>query len=205
MEKGGRTSGRMAPWTIHKQRWRLVSESKHALIKTLSSCPITSFQQMRGESSSFLDPRSGAGAYWTERACGGVEKACLFMHPPYNGGTGFSTAVFDDIELPTGAPVALRCAIGKADGSTPGDGILFRVIVVDAQGQETVVAEKIHTQHAWAPLTVDLGRWSGQSIRLKLIADAGPRDDPGGDWACWADLRLETLQPVVETVVEPAP
>ena len=90
-----------------------------------------------------------------------------------------------------------RCEVGKADGSDPGDGVLFRVIVVDETGTETVVAERQWMEHAWTPLEADLTRWSGQQIRLKLVCDVGPADNSSGDWGCWANLRVESRDPVL--------
>jgi hypothetical protein len=96
-----------------------------------------------------------------------------------------------------------RCDVGKADGSDPGDGILFRVAVVEPDGRETIVAEKTWIRHAWTPLEADLSRWDGRKIRLKLIADVGAADNSAGDWACWSQLRFESREPaLVESVHE---
>ena len=47
------------------------------------------------------------------------------MHPPWQGGTGYSYALYDPCELPAGTPAAFRASVGKANGSDPGDGILY--------------------------------------------------------------------------------
>lgn len=86
--------------------------------------------------------------------------------------------------------------MGKGNGSDPGDGILYKLAVIDSAGVETIVTQTTVLQHEWKPLEADLSPWAGQSIRLKLMADAGSRDDSTGDWAGWAEMRLETLQPV---------
>jgi hypothetical protein len=142
-----------------------------------------------------LDGTSGALAHAEAMACGEVTRRGLFMHPPYQKGVGYAFALYDTVTLPRESRAAFRCAIGKRDGSDPGDGILFRVAVVTPDGRETVAAEKHWREHAWTPLEADLSRWAGESIQLKLIADVGAADNSGGDWACWADLRLETLRP----------
>ena len=123
------------------------------------------------------------------------------MHPPYRGGVGYSYAQFGPNDLPGEPRAALRCQIGKADGSDPGDGILFRIAVVDSSGRQTMVAEKSWIQHAWTPLEADLSRWAGRKIKLKLIADVGPHDNSSGDWACWSELRVESREPELQTTL----
>jgi len=149
--------------------------------------------------------KTGAHAHWTDYACGGVTRRCVFMHPPYMGGVGYTFAVFEPVDLPKAWPTAFRCLIGKGDGSDPGDGILFRIAVVDAKGKETIVAEKQWIKHAWTPLEADLSRWTGQRVQIKLIADVGPKDNSSGDWAAWAELKLESLRPVLTASIHDAP
>jgi hypothetical protein len=142
-----------------------------------------------GTSSALVQPRM--------IRCGGVERKGIFMHPPYQGGVGYSFALYETVVLPTNAPLVFRARVGKEDGSDRGDGILYKLVVVDAQHIETIVKQTKVTQHQWLPLEADLSRWQGQSIQLKLIADVGEQDNPGGDWAGWADMRIETRDPVL--------
>jgi hypothetical protein len=148
-----------------------------------------------------LGEASGAQVARRESTCGGVSQRGIFMHPPYRGGVGYSYAQFGPIDLPGEPRAALRCQIGKADGSDPGDGILFRIAVVDSSGLQTIVAEKSWIQHAWTPLEADLSRWAGRKIKLKLIADVGPHDNSSGDWACWSELRVESREPELQTTL----
>jgi hypothetical protein len=138
-------------------------------------------------------------------SCGNVTKPGLFMHPPYRGGVGYAFAVFEPIDLPGIVPAVFRCEIGKRDGSDPGDGILFRVAVVDDDRAETVVAEQQWIQHAWTPLAADLSPWAGQRVRIKLIADVGPSDNSSGDWACWSGMSIESARPVLTASVHDQP
>jgi hypothetical protein len=124
------------------------------------------------------------------------------MHPPYVGGVGYTFAIYEPIKLPRAPLAAFRCDIGKMDGSDRGDGILFRLAVVDSGGRETVVAEKQWAEHAWTPLTADLSRWAGQSVRFKLISDVGPADNSIGDWSCWANMRVESREPAMQVTVQ---
>ncbi|MEN6546592.1 MAG: hypothetical protein ABFE07_11155, partial [Armatimonadia bacterium] len=127
---------------------------------------------------------------------GGVGKQALFMHPPWQDGTGYVFAVYEAMTLPN-QPLAFRALVGKADGSYLGDGILYKLAVTDPSGKDTIVAEKTVLTHEWTPLEADLSKWAGQKVRIKMISDVGPKDDSSGDWACWADMRLETLQPTL--------
>lgn len=140
---------------------------------------------------------SGAGVHAQTLECGEVSKTGLFMHPPYQGGVGYAFAVYDAFEMPATNPATFRASVGKGNGSDPGDGILYKVAVLDASGAETVVAQRTVQKHEWLPIEADLSRWAGQRIRIKLIADVGPADDSGGDWSAWANMRLETSQPVL--------
>lgn len=139
-----------------------------------------------------------------EETCGGEARTGLFMHPPYDGGVGYAFARFDGISLPAAPPAAFRTAIGKADGSDVGDGILFRVLVIDPAGKETLLAERSWKEHVWVELEGDLAPWAGQTVSLKLVADVGPADNSTGDWACWADMRIESCQPQLLTTVHDA-
>jgi hypothetical protein len=127
-----------------------------------------------------------------EAACGGVDRPSLFMHPPYKGATGYTFALYESVTLPAAQPLVFRAWVGKADGSDPGDGIQYKLVVLDARGTETVVAEQLVTRHAWHPIEANLGRWAGQTIKLKLISDVGPKDNSSGDWACWSGMRFES-------------
>jgi hypothetical protein len=149
-----------------------------------------------------LVPDNSAQVARRNSTCGEVTEPSLFMHPPYRGGTGYSFALFGPIDLPAEPRAALRCKIGKADGSDPGDGIFFRIAVIDATGRRTFAAEKTWINHSWTPLEADLSAWAGQKVTIQLIADVGPRDNSSGDWSCWTGMRLESLGPELRTTVE---
>ncbi|MFZ2642461.1 MAG: hypothetical protein WA117_15810 [Verrucomicrobiia bacterium] len=197
----------------HEQKWWLLTEES---IESVVAMPekYETGQCFRNGSPTGLDGKSGANVHPDVRmTCGNETKPGLFMHPPYQGGTGVAFALYDPVTLPR-KPAAFRCDIGKRDGSDRGDGVLFRVAVVETGGKETLVAEKQWAEHAWAPLEADLSRWAGRTIRVKLISDVGPANNSSGDWACWANPRIENREPVLKTTLhdhaaqlrhEPAP
>ena len=177
--------------------------------ESLNSLPAhwTGGMALRGQKETADFGASGATVHPQAIDCGEVTKPGLFMHPPWQGGTGYSFALYDPCRLPVGVPAAFRASVGKANGSDAGDGILYTAVMLDASGSESVVAQTTVRQHEWQPIEADLSRWAGQTIRLKLIADVGPNDDSSGDWSAWADMRIETLRPVLhrqrETNLDP--
>ncbi len=188
----------------HRQTWWIKSESS---VVALGDLPreMETGQCLRGEAEKPFDDVTRAYSIWSQRTCGEKTRDSLFMHPPYVQGVGYTYALFPPLDLPEKPRAAFRCYVGKADGSDPGDGILFRVVVVDEAGSETGVASQSWIRHAWTPLCADLGRWAGQRVRLKLIADVGPGDNPSGDWACWSDLHIESARPTLVTTIHEKP
>ncbi len=166
---------------------------------TLAPLPAkwTAGMAMRGRQETSDFGSSGAGVRSQLIECGEVGKQGLFMHPPWQAGTGYSFALYEPVALPTDPPAAFRASVGKANGSDPGDGILYKLAVIDTAGNETLVAETTVLTHEWKPIEADLSRWAGKSVRLKLIADAGRKDDSTGDWAGWGDMRIESLGAVL--------
>jgi len=137
-----------------------------------------------------------------ERRSGGEQKRGLTAHPPYIGATGYVFATWEPVTLPAQPRAALRALVGKGDGSDLGDGILYRLAVIDAAGTETVIADLVVPDHEWLAIEGDLSPWAGQTIRPKLIVDPGVDDNTSGDWACAADIRIETLAPTLVRVLE---
>lgn len=181
-----------------QKTWRLTSKMESVVAAKLPETPRRTGQCLRGQAEEAVKDRSGAAVYKCDRSCGNVLKKCLFMHPPYQGGAGYAFAVFAPIELPAAPAAKFCCQVGKADGSNRADGVLFRVVVIDAEGKETVAAEKQWREHAWTPLAADLSAWAGQTIQVKLIADCGPADDTTGDWSCWAEMGIKSAVPVLQ-------
>jgi len=185
----------------HEQEWMLKGLRERIDVAAVPA-KFTSGQCLRGQGETGLDGASGALAHPATMDCGGVSRRGLFMHPPYMTGIGYAFALYDPVHLPREPHAAFRCNIGKRDGSDRGDGILLRVAVVTEDGQESTVAEKHWADYAWTPLEADLSRWAGQTVRLKLIADVGRANDSTGDWACWADMKFESLRPELTLSLE---
>ncbi|MBI5834141.1 MAG: hypothetical protein HZB16_17740, partial [Armatimonadetes bacterium] len=122
----------------------------------------------------------------------GADELMFFMHPPYQGGVGYSFALLPPVALPADTPQSLQAVVGKADGSDLGDGIWYYVAVVEPDGKETRVASANVTRHEWRPIEANLAPWAGRTVRLKLITDVGPNDNSSGDWGAWGRTRLRS-------------
>lgn len=157
--------------------------------------PVQTGMRLRGEeeTADFGGTRGTIGP--GQGACGLVAKKGLTAHPPWVGGTGYVFATWEPLTLPADEPQAFRALVGKRDGSDAGDGILYKLAVIDEAGTENVIAEQVVTEHEWLPVEGNLAPWVGETVRPKLIVDAGSDDNNSGDWACAAEIRIETLKP----------
>lgn len=189
---------------VLQRRWWLKWEAATRVLAELA-VEAKAGQRLRAGDETGLVADSGAQASTAEMRCGGVTKPGLFMHPPYRGAVGYAFALFAPQHLPADVPAVFRCQIGKREGSDAGDGILFRVAVVSEDGEQTVVAERQWIAHAWTPLEADLSPWAGRQVQIKLIADVGPQDNSSGDWACWAEMRIESARPVLSASLHDEP
>ncbi len=123
----------------------------------------------------------------------------------YHGGVGYTFAIYDPIRVPVDMPAAFRASVGKGDGSDRGDGILYKIAIVDEEGNQTVAATRVVIEHEWADIEADLTPWAGQDVRIKIISDVGEDDNSSGDWAAWADMRIDALRPQLVRRLETGP
>lgn len=119
--------------------------------------------------------------------CGGERRDGLAVHPPYrDGATGAAFACY--LLTPDAGFATFRAKVGKADGTTPGDGILFKVAVKDGEAPLRVLSEVRVTGHEWKDISADLSQCAGRKVSLYLLSDPG--GNTYGDGGGWADLRL---------------
>ena len=107
------------------------------------------------------------------------------MHPPYQGGKGYSFACFK-VTISADAP-KLKGYLGKGDGSDPGDGIVYQVWV-EENGTRKKLMEELVTKHEWKEFETSLVPYIGKRISLYLVTDCG--GNTSGDWGMWGDLQL---------------
>lgn len=144
------------------------------------------------------DPTSSAHVTigWMTR---GDNRAVIQMHPPWKPGGG---TVFCDylLKLPDTKPLKLTFANAIRDNTAmepPSDGVLFRVWVAHGTGaqQPELLYEKFTDAKVWVPGEVDLSRYAGQTILLRLESHPGPNKDTTCDSCFWAEPMVVAGQP----------
>lgn len=179
-----------------RQEYGLWSRLETKLLQTLSA-PSASGIALRGKTE--VEDFSGTGALAEKRpsTCADITRHGWFVHPPYLAGVGYTWLRFGPLVLPRRPEgVALRTWVGKANDSDWGDGLEYRVVVMETTGRRTVAGRTRVTRHEWSPMEADLSPWAGQTVMLQLETDVGPQNNSSGDWGCWAEWRLETLRPL---------
>ena len=178
----------------HRSEVRLRVDEIQPVIEQLTNAVTTWGIARRGQKD-MPDPGGTGALYYTgDLPVGGVARRGIFMHPPYIGGVGYTWAELKPIKLP-GAPCVFHTYIGLRDGGNPSDGVLFRVELIDEQGAVHRLAEGTGVQGAWRELTADLSAFAGQTIRLRLVADVGAKDDSTADWASWGEPTIKAASP----------
>jgi hypothetical protein len=123
---------------------------------------------------------------------GGVTKRAILVKEPSR--LVYSVTVPDDGEL------RVDLGIQESEWTTPGDGVLFRVLIAAGAAPAEVLNVQLNpfsnpSDRAWHPMSVDLSEYSGETIDLYFNTNASapsrpPRDDRNGDAALWGDLRV---------------
>jgi hypothetical protein len=114
----------------------------------------------------------------------GATKDAIVMHPPWKPGGGTIFAEFL-LQLPKITPIKLTFANAIRDNSAtepPSDGVTFRVWVGD---------EKLFERHTdskrWVDGEVDLSKFAGQKILLRLESHPGPKRNTTCDSSFWGE------------------
>jgi len=123
---------------------------------------------------------------------GGVKKMAIFSHPPWGAsGPGYIFGT-TTIDLPKD-PALLQWYMGKSDRVNPSDGVIYRVVVLDADGPHQIF-QRDYGQVKWTAAEADLSAFAGRKITLKLIVDCGPNNDTTADHSNWGEPRIVTKQ-----------
>jgi hypothetical protein len=118
---------------------------------------------------------------------GGEEEAVLFQHPP-------SSLLYTFMPSAESRFLVFRLALDPAVwGPDSGDGVLFKVSMVEEQTVETIFSRWVDPKNnpedrRWLDGSVDLGPYLGQPITLEL--STSPGESSAADWAGWGGLRL---------------
>lgn len=133
-------------------------------------------------------PGSGAAVFSGSRICGGERKVGVCTHPPFQKGIDGSVYARYRLRLAKNES-RFTASVGKIDGSTPGDGIFFK-IAVKAPGDKVpkTLSEVNVTEHGWRTIEADLSAYVGRRIELYLIS--APGANTYGDGGCWAEAAI---------------
>jgi hypothetical protein len=116
----------------------------------------------------------------------------IFVHPPWREKTGYTYWV-KEVNVPENSE--LRFSIGMGSKSPErSDGVWFSVLAAAAEGNGFGEYQKIFeantNQHEWLPQSVSLKDYAGKRVRLKFVADCGPKDNSTTDHAHWGEICL---------------
>jgi len=161
----------------------------------------------RNKKPSKIDDKSGAvAAFVNDLECGDKTQAGWMIHPPYQGGVGYTFLLSDSITIPDAEGIVLSSEVGIRNGGDKSDGVLYQIYVLEDGKADVLAGEILQTERGWSLFQCDLSAWKGKTVRLRLAADVGRNNDSTADWAAWANIKLvstkETLLIKLETVKE---
>lgn len=122
-----------------------------------------------------------------------LEGANFFMHPPWKGEvaapiTGVTFVEFT-VDVPDAAQATLESAVVlKPDAVGKSDGETFRLTATGDDGTARIEANQ--TTGTPTPMNLDLTRFRGKRVTVRMEASPGPKNDPSFDWGLWAQPRI---------------
>ena len=149
---------------------------------------------LRGQAEAAIDREAGASVAWSQRILvGGKARMGYSVHPPYkNRQVGYAFWTVDKVVPPDGT-VSFYLGMGEKSPERS-DGVTFAVDVAELKngqaGDFQRVFETSQKAHEWTQHSASLATWAGKAVRLKFIADCGPKDHAVTDHAKWGDVRL---------------
>lgn len=163
------------------------------MVDLMAGPPTAIGMKLRGSSQeSELDSSTGARVHRRNSTIGGRTLPTFFVHPPYRGVKGY---VFWEREVEVPPESELRFSVGMGEKSPErSDGVRFEVHAAPVKdgepGSYAKLFETTTKQHRWLPQTVSLRRYASQRVRLKFVADCGPRDNSTTDHGHWGGARI---------------
>ncbi len=128
----------------------------------------------------------------------GEQRECITFHPPWFEVRG-NVAGDYRFRLPADGPIVLETGLAIRDHvverhEPPSDGVTFRVLAATEDRFETLF-EKHTAAKVWDDVKVDLSRYAGRTVTLRLEADPGPKRDTTCDSGYYGNPVLRLGQP----------
>jgi len=124
---------------------------------------------------------------------GDVSRPCLLLPAPASVRVPLRSLSADALDVSLAvADVCWRAVDGWLEEATGrGDGVTFVVEVEDGSGPaERVLERHVPPGAPWVDVRVDLTRWRGRDVVLRLASGPGPDGAADFDYALWGGLRL---------------
>lgn len=188
-------------------RFAQVGVAGGKLLDLMAGPPSDTGMKLRGDKKEVpIDRDRGANFQSRPREIAGHTLPAFFVHPPYQAVGGGYTFWAQEAEIP--ADAELRFSIGMGELSPQrSDGVWFQVHVAAVTDGDvasyTKIFEQTTNQHQWLPQVVSLKAYVGKRVRLKFVADCGPRNNATTDHAHWGDVRIMAHGVADDQVTEP--
>jgi len=199
---GGENSRSTANPVDFVQKYRFVTELGFPALEKFPD-KFESGYCFRNGNETAMDDKTGAHAYAGPVEAGGKTQKGWGIHPPYNGGVGYTFLLSEPVVVPNIPNLVFAMDVGIRSGGDKSDGVLYKIVVILPEpGTVFPVAGILWDKKSWGTLQADLSPWAGKTVRLKLIADVGPNDNSVADWACIANIRWEVTKATLQTRIE---
>ncbi|PWB54420.1 MAG: hypothetical protein C3F13_06600 [Anaerolineales bacterium] len=123
-----------------------------------------------------------------------LPKGILFEHPP--------SSVEYTITIPAYASFLFYYQLDPYTWNNGmGDGVQFDILLSDSNNtrhhlfSQFIDPKNFPEQRHWFTGSIDLSRWTGQTVSITFSTDCGPNNNCDYDWAGWGEPRI--VQPVV--------
>ena len=132
-----------------------------------------------------LPLQKGASFGRAETTIAGVSKEGIVAHPPWREGIRGNAFGEWTLTLPDSPSISFAFDIGLPDSAIHSDGVTF---IVSVQGDE--IFQEHHTERRWRHVELDLTRYRGQQVTLRLTTTPGPNGHTGQDSARWGEPNI---------------
>ncbi|MBM4087863.1 MAG: hypothetical protein FJ276_00320 [Planctomycetes bacterium] len=162
------------------------------MIDLMAEEPLETGMRLRGASERPIDASTGAMVRSRLTEVDGNRQPVIAVHPPYKNAKGY-TFWSQEVDVPHAS--VLHFSIGMSEKAPErSDGVWFQVFAADVTAGRVGSWEKIFEQSskkdAWLPQQVSLEAHGGNRVRLKFVADCGPKDNATTDQASWTAARI---------------